>query len=118
VVTQELKKDSRFIEKHKADLAASLQNTITEILVQKIELALKETGINQLAIGGGVAANSGIRKALNALAQRQSLQLFVPELSYCTDNAAMIGISGYFKYIATDFADLSVQAEARYAVQS
>ena len=118
VVTQELKKDSDFVEKYQADLAASLQNTITEILVQKIELALKETGINQLAIGGGVAANSGIRKALNALAQRQNLQLFVPELSYCTDNAAMIGISGYFKYRAADFTDLSVQAEARYAVQS
>ncbi len=118
VVTQEMKKDSHFVEMNKADLAASLQYTITEILVQKLELALHETGIGQIAIGGGVAANSGIRMALTALSQRKNVQLFVPELSYCTDNAAMIGISGYFKYLVSDFADLSVQAEARYAVQS
>ena len=79
--------------------------------------ALEQTGIRQLALGGGVAANSGLRSALRSAAQEKGFEVFMPELRYCTDNAAMIGISAYFKYLKADFSDLSVNAQARYSVQ-
>jgi N6-L-threonylcarbamoyladenine synthase len=101
----QLKLDKRFIEKHKADLSASLQATIISILLQKLRRASRETGINEIAIAGGVSANSGLRKALLELADKENWNTYVPKLQYSTDNAAMIAIAGYFKFLEGDFAD-------------
>ena len=110
-------KNAHFVTENKNDLAASLQRTIISSLVLKALKAIEQTGIRQLALGGGVAANSGLRAALRSAAQEKGFDVFIPELRYCTDNAAMIGISAYFKYLKADFSDLSVNAQARYSVQ-
>jgi N6-L-threonylcarbamoyladenine synthase len=97
-----LKEDDNFIEKNKADLSASIQHTIISILIKKLTTAATETGIKQIAIAGGVSANSGLRLALNGW------KAFVPKLQYSTDNAAMIAIAGYFKFLDGDFAGQDV----------
>ncbi len=102
-----LAKDNSFIEKNKADLCASIQKTIIDILVEKTEKAIKETGIKTLALAGGVSANSGLREAMRQLSERQNLELHIPQLSYTTDNAAMIAMAGYFKYKQNLFANLN-----------
>ena len=79
-------------------------------------MAVKQTGINQIAIGGGVSANSGIRKALKEAEKKYGWKTYVPKFEYTTDNAAMIGIVGYYKYLKGDFANLSVTAQARYKI--
>ncbi len=94
----ELKKDEQFIEKNTADLCASIQKTIIDILVEKTEKAVNETGIRTLALAGGVSANSGLRAAMQQLAEKHKLDLHIPKLSYTTDNAAMIAMAGYFRY--------------------
>lgn len=81
--------------------------------MKKIKKAVAQTGITQVAIGGGVSANSGIRKALLEQ-QKNGWKTFIPRFEYCTDNAAMIGIAGYFKYVNRDFSDMSVTAKARF----
>ncbi len=111
----ELKKDEDFIEKNKNDLCASIQYTIVEILKEKLEKAIVQTKLNELALAGGVSANSALRNAMNDLAEKYNLKLFIPEMSYTTDNAAMIAITAYFKYLKKEFADLSV---APYATGS
>ncbi|MCF6171153.1 MAG: tRNA (adenosine(37)-N6)-threonylcarbamoyltransferase complex transferase subunit TsaD [Bacteroidales bacterium] len=103
-----LKEDGQFIEKHKADLAASLQNTIIKMLLNKVKRAVKESGINRIALAGGVSANSGLRQALLDMAEENNWQTFIPKLQYSTDNAAMIAIAGYFKYLDGDFAGQDV----------
>lgn len=113
-VQKETKKDPDFIEKNLKDICASIQYTIIGILMDKIKKAVKETGINQVAIGGGVSANSGIRKALQDAEKKWGWKCFIPKFEYTTDNAAMIGIAGYHKYLKKDFADFSVTAQSRY----
>lgn len=90
--------DPDFVEKHRDDICASIQHTIINILMDKIKKAVKESGIKQVAIGGGVSANSGIRKALKDAETKYGWKTFVPKFEYTTDNAAMIGIVGYLKY--------------------
>lgn len=111
----ELKKDEHFIESHTADLCASIQKTIVDILVEKTEKAVLQTGIKTLALAGGVSANSALRKAMQQLAEKHQLDLHIPKMSFTTDNAAMIAMSGYFKFQKGLFSDLSA---APYATGS
>jgi len=108
-----LKEDDQFIEKNKVDLCASMQSTIVQILMEKLTRAAKQTGIRDIAIAGGVSANSGLRKALAEARDLQGWNIFIPALSYTTDNAAMIAMAGYFKYLKGDFADHSAVPYAR-----
>ena len=105
--------NANFIEENKADICASIQHTIIEILMDKLKLAVAETGIKQIAIGGGVSANSGIRATLKAAEPKYGWKTFVPKLEYTTDNAAMIGIVGYQKYLENKFNDAGVVSKAR-----
>ena len=102
-----------FIEENKADICASVQNIIIEILMDKLKLAVAETGITQIAIGGGVSANSGIRKTLKDAESKYGWKTFVPKFEYTTDNAAMIGIVGYQKFLHDKFANANVVSKAR-----
>ena len=108
-------KDENFIEKNIDDLCASVQYTIIKILMKKLKKATEQTGIKQVCIAGGVSANSGLRNALKEYGEKYNWQTFIPPFEYCTDNAAMIAITGYYKYLAKDFADLSISATARAA---
>lgn len=98
-----VKTDPDFIEKNRADLAASLQRTIIEILLDKLDKAVKATGVKTVAIGGGVSANSGVRTAVADYCRRRGIEAFIPERSFTTDNAAMVAIAGYFKYLDKNF---------------
>lgn len=98
-----LKADPDFIERNRADLAASLQKTIIDILMDKLDKAVKATGVKALAIGGGVSANSGVRRAVQEFCDARGIEAFIPERKFTTDNAAMIAMAGYFKYIERDF---------------
>ena len=109
----ETKKDAEFISKNLNDLCASVQHTITEILLAKIEKASVQTGIKEIAIAGGVSANSYIREKLQEKAKLKNWNIYIPKMAYCTDNAAMIGIVGYFKFLKKDFAAQSSAASAR-----
>lgn len=108
-----MKDDPDFIEHHKEDLAASLEKTIVDILMKKLNKAVKDTGIRQVAVAGGVSANNGLRAAFRDYARRYHWHIFIPKFSYTTDNAAMIGIAGYFKYLDGDFATIDLPAYAR-----
>jgi len=108
-----LAEDPDFIEKNKADLCASIQQCIVGFLMKKLERAVKETGVKQVAIAGGVSANSLLRSELERLGKRRRLRVFIPKFQYCTDNAAMVGIAGYFKYLKGDFADISLPPYAK-----
>jgi N6-L-threonylcarbamoyladenine synthase len=109
-----LKEDPDFIEKHKADLCASLQHVIIDILTSKLIKAAAQTGITEIGIAGGVSANSGLRNMMKSEAEKRGWNLFVPEFRYTTDNAAMIGITGYYKYLKGEFVDHSIAPLARY----
>lgn len=111
-----IKGDADFIEKNKADLAASLQRTIVEILMDKFALAIKQTGITTIAIAGGVSANSGVRNAVEDYAKRHRLHAFIPKRSFTTDNAAMIAVAGYFKYLDGDVCDIAAPPFSRVTV--
>ena len=108
-----LAEDPAFIENHKADLCASIQQCIIGFLIKKLEKAVKETRVKQVAIAGGVSANSLLRSEVQRLGQRRRLQVFIPPFQFCTDNAAMVGIAGYFKFLRQDFADISLPPYAR-----
>ena len=95
-----------FIEENKADLAASLQKTIIDILMDKFSKAVKQTGIKTIAIGGGVSANSGVRNAVQQYADCHHLKAFIPKRLFTTDNAAMVAVAGYFQYLNKDFCDI------------
>lgn len=112
----ELKKDSGFIEKNKADLAASLQHTIIDILMKKLVLVAKDTGIKEIGIAGGVSANSGLRNAMLEHAEKYGWKVHIPEFRLTTDNAAMIAINGYYKYLNGEFVDQSVAPDARWKI--
>lgn len=105
--------DADFIEKNKADLCASLQRTIIEILLNKLVKAAREFKIKDIAIAGGVSANSGLRNAIQAEGEKRHWRTFLPPLKFTTDNAAMIGVTGYFHYLRGEFSPLSVTPEAR-----
>lgn len=105
--------DPDFIEHHKADLCASLQATVVEILLGKLIRAAKETGIRDIAIGGGVSANSGLRNGIVEAGKRRGWRTFLPEFKFTTDNAAMIAMAGYFHYRNGEFASLDVSPVAR-----
>ena len=102
--------DADFIEKHKEDLAASLEWTIVDILMKKLKLAVKQTGIKHVAVAGGVSANNGLRNAFHDYAQRYGWTIYIPKFSYTTDNAAMIGIVGYYKYLHGEFCSIDAPA--------
>jgi N6-L-threonylcarbamoyladenine synthase len=109
----EIRKNDNYIEDNKADLCASLQKTIIDILLGKLIRAAKETGIKEITIAGGVSANSGLRQALRDEAVKRQWNLFVPEFRYTTDNAAMIAITGYYKYLKGEFASHDMVPFAR-----
>jgi N6-L-threonylcarbamoyladenine synthase len=115
---RETKNNPDFVSGNINDICASVQYTILEILMDKLKLAVEETGITQVAIGGGVAANSGIRNRLKEAEETLGWTTFIPKFEYCTDNAAMIGIVGYLKFMKGDFSDQSIAAKARYAIGS
>lgn len=99
-----LKDDPDFIEHHKVDLAASLEKTIVDILMDKLRKVVKDTGINEVAVAGGVSANNGLRNAYREHAAKYGWKIYIPKFGYTTDNAAMIAITGYYKYLDKDFA--------------
>ncbi len=109
----ELKGNPDFIEQNKADLAASLQKTIVEVLMNKLVRASKELKIKEIAVAGGVSANSGLRTALRNEAEKRRWNLYVPDIAYTMDNAAMIAVTGYFKYLRGEFAGQDVVPFAR-----
>lgn len=115
-IQKQVRENPNFIEENRDDICASIQYTIVEILMDKLKKAVKQTGIKEIAIGGGVSANSGIRKALYDAEAKYGWKTYVPKFEYTTDNAAMIGIVGYYKYLNNDFCDLSVTAQARYKI--
>ncbi len=107
-----LRRDPEFVNTNRADLAASLQYTIINILMEKLDLAVKKTGVKTIAIGGGVSANSGVRSAVADYCAAHNLRAFIPERAFTTDNAAMVAMAGYFKYLDKQFCAYS---EAPYA---
>ena len=102
--------DPQFIEHHKEDLAASLEWTIVDILMKKLRLAVKQTGVKHVAVAGGVSANNGLRNAFRDHARRYGWTIYIPKFSYTTDNAAMIGIVGYYKYLDRQFCPIDAPA--------
>ncbi len=112
-----LKDDPDFIEHHKEDLAASLEHTIVEILMKKLRQAAKDTGIKEVAVAGGVSANNGLRNAFREHAAKYGWKIFIPKFSYTTDNAAMIAITGYFKYLDQDFCGIDLPAYSRVTLK-
>lgn len=109
----ETKKNPDFIEENLADLCASVQERIVSILISKLKKAALQTGIKNICMAGGVSVNSGLRKALKETGVQQGWQVFIPDFEYCTDNAAMIAITGYYKLLAGQTTDLSVGASAK-----
>ena len=105
-----IKDDPDFVEHHKEDLAASLEFTIVDILMKKLRLAVKQTGIKHVAVAGGVSANNGLRNAFQEHARKYGWNIYIPKFSYTTDNAAMIAIVGYFKYLDGEFCPIEKPA--------
>ena len=111
-----LKDDPDFIEHHKEDLAASLEKTIVDILMDKLRKAVKATGIKEVAVAGGVSANNGLRNAFHEHADKYGWKIFIPKFGYTTDNAAMIAITGYYKYLDKDFCSIDKPAYSRVTI--
>lgn len=111
-----VKEDPDFIERNRADLAASLQRTIIEILLDKLDKAVRQTGVKTVAIGGGVSANSGVRQAVADYCEANGLKAFIPERAFTTDNAAMVAIAGYFKYLDKQFCGYDEVPFARVTI--
>ncbi|MFT3908071.1 MAG: tRNA (adenosine(37)-N6)-threonylcarbamoyltransferase complex transferase subunit TsaD [Ferruginibacter sp.] len=102
-----------FIENNLADICASVQNRIVSILLNKLKKAAEQTGIKNICIAGGVSANSGLRNGVKEMGEKEGWNTFIPAFQYCTDNAAMIAITGYYKFLEKDFVDLSVKPSAK-----
>ncbi|MCD8395562.1 MAG: tRNA (adenosine(37)-N6)-threonylcarbamoyltransferase complex transferase subunit TsaD [Bacteroidales bacterium] len=111
-----VKQDPDFVEKHRAHLAASIQRTIIEILMEKLAKAVEQTGVKTVAIGGGVSANSGVRDAVAQFCQERGLKAFIPARKFTTDNAAMVAIAGYYKYLDHQFCPYDAAPYARVTV--
>ena len=112
----QMETDPDFIEHHKEDLAASLERTVVDILMKKLRLAARDRKIRQVAVAGGVSANTGLRNAFKEYAERYHWDIFIPKFSYTTDNAAMIAITGYYKFLDKDFCPMSAPAFSRVTV--
>ena len=115
-IQKQEKENPNFIKEHRNDICASIQYTIITILLKKLKKACKATGIKRVAIAGGVSANTGIRKTLLEAEQTYQWEIYIPKFEYTTDNAAMIGIAGYYKFLAGNFDSNSVSAKARMKV--
>ena len=111
---KESKNDPAFINHHQADLCASVQFTIIKTLMKKLKKASSDLGINTIALSGGVSANKGIRQALLEEQMHGPWKVFIPNFEYCTDNAGMISLYGYYKYMSSEFSNLSISPVARY----
>ena len=111
-----LKEDPEFIEKNKADLCASLQATVIDVLMDKLRKAAKDYKINEVAVAGGVSANTGLRDAFEDHARRYGWKIHIPKLQFTTDNAAMVAIAGYFKYLDKDFTTMDIVPFSRVAI--
>ncbi len=111
-----VRKDDRFVENNLADICASIQYTLIEMLMAKLRRAAIENGITEIAIAGGVAANSGLRKAVEELADGLEGKVYIPKLEYCTDNAAMIAMAAHYKYLKGEFSALDVSPMARMKI--
>jgi N6-L-threonylcarbamoyladenine synthase len=109
----QLKQDPEFIQKNMNDLCASVQYTIIEILMNKLKKAIKQTGVKDVAIAGGVSANSGLRNTMIELSKKMKFNVFIPPFKFTTDNAAMIAITGYYKYLNKEFAGQNIAPLAR-----
>jgi N6-L-threonylcarbamoyladenine synthase len=116
LLRDELKKNPHFIEERKADLSASLQHTIIEILMDKLRKAAKELNIKEIALAGGVSANSGLRKAFEEQAEKYRWKIHIPAFAFTTDNAAMVAMSGYFKYLDKDFCPMDAVPFSRMKI--
>lgn len=112
---KEVKLNPNFIEENKADICASVQKTLIEILLRKVKKAMREKNCSSIAIAGGVSANSGLRKRLQELGEENHWEVFIPAFYYCTDNAGMIAMAGHFKFEAGEFCGQDVSPLARYA---
>ncbi len=110
---KELKKDERFIENNKADLAASIQKAILDMLFEKLGKAMKQESITQVAIAGGVAANKGLRKRLSEISEKNDWQCYIPQFEHCTDNAAMIAMVAHHKFLNNEFTGLDISPDPR-----
>ena len=108
-----IKENPDFIEQNKADLAASLERTVVEILMDKLRRAAKDLGIREVAVAGGVSANTGLRKAFLDHSRRYRWNVYIPKFGFTTDNAAMIAITGYYKYQDEDFCSIDQPAFSR-----
>ncbi len=115
-VRDEVKKNPHFIEENQADLAASLQKTVIDILMKKVDKAVKEFKVQHIAIAGGVSANSGLRTTFEEYGTRRNLKVHIPKFSFTTDNAAMVAITGHYKYLTNDFADIALPPYSRVAL--
>ena len=110
-------KDDQFVIRHRADLCASIQATLIHMLLKKLKAAVMQTGIKTIAIAGGVAANTYLRRQLMQLSVQEGWEVSIPRLAYCTDNAAMVAITAHFKYLRGDFTDLKVAAMPRFPLK-
>jgi N6-L-threonylcarbamoyladenine synthase len=116
-IQKETQKNNKFVEENLNDICASLQSTIIDILLDKLKKAVVQTGIKQIAIAGGVSANSGLRETLMRYQVEENWHVFIPKFEYCTDNAAMIAITGYHKYLIGEFASQEITPFARYEIK-
>jgi len=114
-IQNETKKNPSFIEENRADICASYQWCLTEMLLKKLKLAIEREGIKDIALAGGVSANSLLRSRVKEQ-EKEGCRVFIPPTEYCTDNAAMVGIAGYFKYLKKDFARLNITPTAQYSL--
>lgn len=114
---KEMAKNPKFIEENLNDLCASIQYNLVEMLTKKLKKAAFDTGIRQIGIAGGVAANSKIRSKLTFLSQKHGWEIYIPDFEYCTDNAAMIAIAGHYKYEAKLFCDQSISADPKMKIE-
>jgi N6-L-threonylcarbamoyladenine synthase len=115
-IRDEKKKDERFVEKNLNDICASIQHQLVKMLLKRLEQASAKTGIKEIAIAGGVSANSGLRNKLKELAIRKGWNVYIPKVEYCTDNAAMIAMVAHYKYMNKEFAQLDVAPLARMPI--
>ncbi|WP_164112856.1 MULTISPECIES: tRNA (adenosine(37)-N6)-threonylcarbamoyltransferase complex transferase subunit TsaD [Sphingobacterium] len=116
LVQRKVSENPSFLEDYRDDVCASVQQRIVSILLNKVKKAAKQTGVKDIAIAGGVSANSGLRKDLLAMGERYKWNVFIPKFEYCTDNAAMIAIAGYHKYLKKDFVGQDIAPLARMSV--
>tara|TARA_B100002052_G_scaffold298903_1_gene334124 strand:+ start:1376 stop:2401 length:1026 start_codon:yes stop_codon:yes gene_type:complete len=114
LIEKNLKRDQNFISEHKKDLCASIQHTIINILMEKLNIAIKKYNIKNIAISGGVAANENFRSQIKSLETQQNCTVLIPKKEYSTDNGAMIAVAGYYKYKSRQFTKLSIGVKPRY----